>query len=38
MKLNKILLAIGMVSSVALVGCDDDTQYGKTPQVTLNPK
>jgi len=37
MKLNKILLAIGMASSVAIVGCGDDTQYGKTPQPTPEP-
>ncbi|PKG78602.1 acylase [Shewanella sp. Actino-trap-3] len=38
MKLNKILLAIGMVSSVVIVGCGDDTQYGKTPQPTPEPE
>ncbi|MEH6733815.1 MAG: acylase [Shewanella sp.] len=38
MKLNKILLAIGMASSVAIVGCGDDTQYGKTPQPDPEPE
>ena len=38
MKLNKILLAIGMASSVAIVGCGDDTQYGKTPQPDPQPE
>jgi acyl-homoserine-lactone acylase len=38
MKLNKILLAIGLVSSVVIVGCGDDTQYGKTPQPTPEPE
>ncbi|MGK0408901.1 MAG: acyl-homoserine-lactone acylase [Shewanella psychromarinicola] len=38
MKLNKILLAIGMVSSAVIVGCGDDTQYGKTPQPTPEPE
>ena len=38
MKLNKTLLAMGIASSVVIVGCGDDTQYGKTPQVTPEPE
>ncbi len=38
MHLNKLMLAIGVASSVFIAGCGNDTDYSRSPEVTPEPE
>ncbi|MCT8987577.1 penicillin acylase family protein [Shewanella sp. KJ10-1] len=38
MDFNKLLLAVGVVSTTFIVGCGDDTDFSKTTQPTPEPE